>query len=185
MNINGINSNQSINTTGLDLFGKKETENLTPIEKYKKYADGRDNGLAQLDMHSEEQFEEWYAVGFFDHAWDFCWGKASTLRLLKKDDGCYYFDYYDKYAGETIHYALELIKHGYVLCAAHYNALVQEMQGEDMITICPQGCGVIYYERGAKEAIRATDYRLLPETYSKELVEAIAWYDIPEVKLLF
>ena len=65
------------------------------------------------------------------------------------------------------------------------NALVQEMQGEDMITICPQGCGVIYYERGAKEAIRATDYRLLPETYSKELVEAIAWYDIPEVKLLF
>ena len=167
-----------------ELFGKREEEYLTPIEKYKKYADGRDNGLAQLDVHSKEQFEEWYAIGFFDHAWDLCWGKAASLRLFRRDDGCYYFDYYDKYVGETIHYALELIKHGYVLCAAHYNAMVQEMQGEDMITICPQGCGVIYYERGAKEILRASDCRLLPETYPKEMIEAIVWYDIPEVKLL-
>lgn len=167
-----------------DLFGKREEEYLTPIERYKKYADGRDNGLAQLDVHSKEQFEEWYSGGFFDHAWDCCWGKVSFLRLQKRDDGCYYFIYYDKYAGETIHYALELIRHGYLLCAAHYNAMVQKMQGEDMITICPQGCGAMYYERGAKETLRATDYRWLPETYSKEMVEAIAWYDIPEVKLL-
>ena len=167
-----------------ELFGKREEEYLTPIEKYKKYSDGRDNGLTQLDVHSKEQFEEWYAIGFFDHAWDLYWGKAASLRLFRRDDGCCYFDYYDKCVGETIHYALELIKHGCVLCAAHYNAMVQEMQGEDMITICPQGCGVIYYERGAKETLRASDYRLLPETYSKELVESITWYDIPEVKLL-
>ena len=72
-----------------------DVSGLSPKEQYKKYADGRDEGLGEIDPDSPAAFAEWYVGRRGGHPWEVCRGGNSThvsLYVVKDQSDGYYLE---------------------------------------------------------------------------------------------
>jgi hypothetical protein len=69
-----------------DYFSKSD-QGLTPLQKYRGMADGRDGGLCSIEGNSEEAFNDWYHHGKMpgSHPWEICRGGNSTHISLSEE----------------------------------------------------------------------------------------------------
>lgn len=93
---------------------KKETENLSNIEMYKKWADGRDGGMFSIkDWDSGKEFYEWYSGGYSGHPFEivFSWHEHGIHLYPDFENNCYTIRVTNYvYARDFINMVEELIK---------------------------------------------------------------------------
>lgn len=121
-----------------------EVKGLSDKELYLKYADGRDEGLSQINLDSSEEFDEWYnhRDGFGGHPWEIMRGHSYyrvNLYISYDDKG--YFLVLD---GSRILRKKEIVKIYLVLkqnnipIEIHNVELIkQALTGNDYIGIVP------------------------------------------------
>lgn len=117
----------------------------TPLEQYKGNADGRDEGLTEIDPNSAEAFEKWYNSGRFGgHPWEIYPGGNSTHidLAVARDKRGFYFSLAGKSVGrciETIRIYLAL-KHAEIpVYLWNAKQLMDRLLGKEKIGIVPQG----------------------------------------------
>lgn len=165
------------------------TGNLPARELYQKHADGRDDGLLDLDEVSAEAFRAWY----FDrerrggHPWEVCRGGNSThisLYVSHNDQGWYF-----SLAGssmwrsvETVKFYLALAKRGVPVYLYDGKAILAMFKGEDYIGIVPQGVFPRYCDSFFPEDKMLT-FMNLPYEETEQVVKAAYWNPIKNVQM--
>ena len=123
-----------------------DTAGLSPKEQYQKFADGRDEGLGEIDPDSPAAFAEWYAgKRGGGHPWEVCRGGNSThvsLYVVKDPSGGCYL----AVAGSALWRSVEAIKFYLALRHAHVPVLIRDadllrkrLLGEERVGIVPEG----------------------------------------------
>ncbi len=149
---------------------------------YQKHADGRDDGLLDLDEASAEAFTAWY----FDrewrggHPWEVCRGGNSTHISLytSHDDQGWYFTLAGSSEGrsvETVKFYLALVKKGYPVYLLEGKEILAMLKGEDYIGIVPEGIFPRYchsFFPGEK----MLSFMNLPWDNTELMVKAAYWY---------
>ena len=89
----------------------------SPKEQYYLHADGRDDGLQDIDADSPEAFREWLhnRERFGGHPWEVCRGGNSThidLRVMEDDRGYFLYLVGDAWSRtiETVKFYLALTR---------------------------------------------------------------------------
>ncbi len=171
------------------IANKYEITDCTPKEMYYRHADGRDEGLGDLDPDSEVDFRKWFHDPHRGggHPWEVCRGGNSThidLRVTEDEKG--YFLYL---AGRSEGRCVEAIKFYLSLRAAHipvfiYDAkeLVARLRGEERIGIVPESvipryCSSWFPNEGI------IDFMNLPYERREEVVAHTTWQQLEPVQL--
>ena len=125
---------------------KYDTDGLTPREQYDKYADGRDEGLKEIDPNSPAAFAAWYdGPRWGGHPWEVCRGGNSTHVSLyvagNPQEG-----YYLIVAGSALWRSAETIKFFLALRKLQVPVLIRDAEllkkrllGEELVGIVPVG----------------------------------------------
>ncbi len=163
-------------------------EGLTAKEQYYKMADGRDNGLSEIDGESPSEFADWLndLQRKGGHPWEVCRGGNSThvgLYVHHNENG-----YYLAVAGKSWSRSIEAIKFYNVLrdsgtAVYLYEAkgITDRLLGQDIIGIVPERVIPVYCEQWFP-GMKILDFMNLPyedEPYEK-MLEKIVW--LPEEK---
>ena len=162
---------------------------LSPREQYRLHADGRDDGLLEIDPDSPEAFYAWLTdrTRFGGHPWEVCRGGNSThISLNVHHDGK---GYYLTLAGdawtrtiETVKFYLALYRRDIPVCLLEAPTLVMRLQETEKIGIVPEGIMPAYCE-GYFPNEHVITFRNLPEENRDEVVAHCIWQEIDEVKL--
>ena len=159
-------------------------------EQYYMHADGRDDGLSELDPDSPEAFESWLndtrmRIG---HPWEVCRGGNSTHISLypHKDEKGYYLTL----SGSSWSRSTEIIKFYLALSRAEILVFLYEgdiiasrMKGEEKIGIVPRGVIPKYRSMDFPDKNIIT-FMNLPYEDEDEIAAKCVWQNIPEVHLL-
>lgn len=162
-----------------------------PKEQYRRYADGRDDGLGEIDAYSPEEFDSWYhnSSRFGGHPWEVCRGGNSThidLYVLKDAQG-----WYLQVAGsawtrcaEAALFFLALYRAGIPVCIYQAELLKARFIGEEKIGIVPSGVFPAYchsYFPGED----VIDFMHLPDDDNEmsKLLPHCVWQPIEEIML--
>ena len=163
-------------------------EGLTAKEQYYKMADGRDNGLSEIDGESPSEFADWLndLQRKGGHPWEVCRGGNSThvgLYVHHNENG-----YYLAVAGKSWSRSIEAIKFYNVLrdsgtAVYLYEAkgITDRLLGQDIIGIVPEHVIPVYCEQWFP-GMKILDFMNLPyedEPYEM-MLEKIVW--LPEEK---
>lgn len=154
---------------------------LTPKEQYDAHADGRDDGLGEIDPDSPEAFLTWLhdkrRLG--GHPWEICRGGNSThidLAVLWDEKG-----YYMRVAGsawnrtvETIKIYLALKRAGLPVCLYQADILANRLTEEEKIGIVPEGIIPVYCE-SLFPAGNVIDFINLPCEKRKQIAKYCSW----------
>lgn len=164
---------------------------LSPKEQYYKHADGRDDGLSEIDGDSPEAFIQWYndshkRVG---HPWEVCRGGNSThisLYLHKDEEGWYLSIDGDAWNRtiESVKFYLALHREGLPVYMHKGKQLADRLMEKEKIGIVPRGvfpayCASLFPD---EEII---DYMNLPyyDEGGAEVAKCCIWQELPEVRL--
>ena len=155
----------------------------TPKEQYVLHADGRDEGLQDIDADSPEAFHAW----FHDrdrcggHPWEVCRGGNSThvdLRVMEDARG--YFLYLAGAAWnrtiETVKFYLALTRANIPVYLAEAKMLADRLAEEEKIGIVPEGvlpayCGSWFPNE------HIIDYMNLPSEDREKFLPFCTWYE--------
>lgn len=164
---------------------------LSPKEQYYKHADGRDDGLSEIDGDSPEAFIQWYndshkRVG---HPWEVCRGGNSThiSLYLHKDEAGWYLsidgDAWNRTI-ESVKFYLALHREGLPVYMHKGKQLADRLMEKEKIGIVPRGvfpayCASLFPD---EEII---DYMNLPyyDEGGAEVAKCCIWQELPEVRL--
>lgn len=158
----------------------EETSGMTLVEQYKKFADGRDDGLLDIDPDNPDAFLKFCESSHDGHVWEIRPGHGwSRMHLYPQHDdkgwyiglrGC--FDRTD-----FIHITLGL--HAAGIPMEVYDALkvLRALKGEDYIGIVPRGEWPFYEQYRFKEYDVLECIAFNDELYEK-LKDKIEWYDV-------
>jgi len=161
-----------------------------PKEQYLKHADGRDDGLRNIDPDSPEAFSDWYHnhIGG-GHPWEVCRGGNSThvsLYVHPKDNG-----WYLSLAGsawtrcqETMKFFLALHRAGLPVTVYEAPVLKARVLGEEKVGIVPLGVFPAYcHSYFPGETV--IDFMNLPgdEDDRNRLVEHCIWQPLEYAEL--
>lgn len=162
-----------------------------PLRKqYEKHADGRDEGLEDIDPTSPEAFREWLVEGRKrgGHPWEVCRGGNSThiaLYVGLDDDG-----YYLRLAGssygrsaETIKFYLALRRNGVPVYLSDGDHLAERVRGEEKVGIVPQGI-IPKYRHSDFPNEDIISFSNLPYENPEVVASRCVWQEIKEVKLI-
>lgn len=125
-----------------------DVKGLTPKEAYKKYADGRDGGLMEIDENSPEAFRNWYddENHFGAHPGEVCRGGNSTHVSLYVYKDSQKGDYYFVVDGRSETRFIEAINFYLAIKDMHLpvalndsSLLLARLKGEENIGIVPRG----------------------------------------------
>lgn len=165
------------------------TGKLSPRELYQKYADGRDEGLCEVNEDNPEAFEQWYMDRdrHGGHPWEVCRGGNSTHVDLYavRTDGGYYFHVAGNAWNRSVEAAkfyLAIRRAGYPVTIRDGQALADRFLGKDKIGIVPKGVFTRYCESYFPNE-KILDFINLDEEDEEKLLEYIEWQEIPEVYL--
>lgn len=164
-------------------------ENLSPKDWYRKHADGRDDGLGEIDPDSPAAFAAWLndreCRG--GHPWEVCRGGNSThvsLMVSSDKDG-----YYLILAGsawtrcmETIRFYLALRDAGLPVILIDGKLILDRILERDKFGIVPDDVMPVYCE-GLFPEEEILDFIHLPVEKRDEVVKCCSWYPEPEVTL--
>lgn len=128
-------------------------DGLTPREMYEAHADGRDEGLGEIDPDSPDAFDAWYHDRSHGggHPWEVCRGGNSTHVSLYvcHDEGGFYLALAGKSwirSVETAKFFLALHRLGLPVVVHDAPALLARFRGTDKIGIVPDGIFPRYCE---------------------------------------
>ncbi len=162
----------------------------SPQEQYKKYADGRDDGLSEINPDSPEEFHEWLINRdrHGGHPWEICRGGNSThisLYVCYEDTG-----YSLILAGSAVSRTIETIKIYLALKAKNLpvflrdgDILAQRVTGEELIGIVPEGVVPAYCSTWFPGQ-NVISFMNLPDDAPEKLAEKCTWQEIvlPQLK---
>lgn len=167
-------------------------EGLTAKEKYYKMADGRDEGLSDLNIDSNEEFDAWYndRNRWGGHPWEVCAGGNSThidLVVWYNEQG-YFLNLRGKSWGrsiETIKFYNALRKDGVAVYLSDSKGITHRLLGRDIIGIVPQHV-IPRYCQSWFPGMEILDFMNLPyeENEYEKILPKVTWLKEKEAKLL-
>lgn len=158
---------------------------LTPLEKYRRHADGRDDGLLDLDSKDPEAFRAWMKSNRFGgHPWEVVRGGNSThidLAPMEAESGGWQIflrGHSTVCAAQTIKMANALHRAGIRLELAEKDYLLQMARGEDWVGIVPEDTDTTYCHSLFEEyGDRILGFMHLGESErNKSIFKKIQWY---------
>ena len=161
---------------------------LPPKDQYYRHADGRDDGLRDIDMNSVEAFSEWYHHrNKSGHPWEVCRGGNSThisLYVRPMKDGWYLTVAGDAWTRtiESVKFYLALRRKGLPVYMLNGKLLAKRLQEEEKIGIVPTGVFPEYCHSWFPEE-DIIDFINLDYADRERLGQYCVWQDIGEVKL--
>ena len=173
----------------------KGIDKLTAKELYLMHADGRDEGLRDIDGNSPTAFSEWYESSLkgIGHPWEVCRGGNSThISLYVRKNGN---EYSLKLAGssygrsvETIKFFLALVRNNIPVSLYEAEELAARVRADDKIGIVPDGVMPFYCSSYFPDDENISDYMNI-ELYEdkeqwKKVIENVIWQEIEEQRLL-
>ena len=162
-----------------------------PLRKqYDMHADGRDEGLEEIDPDSPEEFRKWLVETprGGGHPWEVCRGGNSThigLRVGMDEDGYYLFLAGSSYgrSPETIKFYLALRRNGIPVQLSEGDHLADRVQGKEKVGVVPQGV-IPKYRYGDFPGEDIIVFMNLPYEDTEAYAARCVWQEIDEVKLL-
>ena len=163
---------------------------LSPKEQYYKHADGRDNGLREIDPDSPEAFKEWYHDDERrgGHPWEVCRGGNSThisLFVVDHDDGYTLVVDGDAWTRtiESVKFFLALYRAGLPVSMRYGDLLAKRLTEDELIgvipcTVFPAYCGQYF---PGQDVI---DYMQLPHDNEQEVAAKCVWQELVPTELL-
>lgn len=161
----------------------------TPKGQYYLYADGRDDGLQDIDADSPEAFHEWLhnREQLGGHPWEVCRGGNSThidLRVI--EDGYGYFLYLagDAWSRtiETVKFYLALTRANIPVYLAEAQTLADRLVEKEMIGIVPEGVLPAYCASWFPNE-HIIDFMNLPDEDREKFLSFCTWFDRKPVTL--
>lgn len=167
-------------------------EGLTAKEQYYKKADGRDEGLSEIDIDSYKEFESWYNDRHRSggHPWEVCAGGNSThidLYVRHNKQG-----YFLSVRGKAWTRSIEAIKfynalraEGVAVYLYDAKGITDRLLGRDRIGIVPEHVIPSYCEAWFPD-MNILDFMNLPykQDEYEQMLPKITWLEEPEQKLL-
>lgn len=162
---------------------------LSPRELYDRYADGRDDGLSEIEPDSPEAFHAWLHDNNRrgGHPWEVCRGGNSThvsLSVWDDENG-----YCLIVAGSAVTRTVEAIKFFLPLHRADLPVVIldaeplkQRLLGTELVGVVPHGIIPAYCGSMFKEDV--IDYMNLPFDDREAYAAQCRWYPLPAVRLI-
>jgi hypothetical protein len=165
-------------------------EEMTSKEMYYAMADGRDCGLKDVELDSEEAFRYWYHHGAHcgGHPWEICSGGNSTHISLyvREVEGGWQLTL----AGsscvrvlETVKMALALFRNSIPFQLHEAEEILRMVSGTDYIGIVPEWMTPRYCSSHFPKEDRIIDCMNLGHEEVDMIIEKAHWYPIKEVRL--
>ena len=162
----------------------------TPKEQYYLHADGRDEGLRDIDQDSPEAFHTWLhdRERHGGHPWEVCRGGNSThvsLQAVQDEEGYFLYLTGDAWTRtiETVKFYLTLTRAGVPVYLEKAKALANRLAETEIIGIVPEGvfpayCGHLF----PNEYI--IDFMNLPYEDREKFLPFCTWYDEEPIMLI-
>jgi hypothetical protein len=169
---------------------KYEGTDLPLRQQYERHADGRDEGLGEIDPDSADAFLDWLCNRQFHggHPWEVCRGGNSTHVSLyvSHDDGGFYLsvagDAWSRTV-ESVKFYLALRNAGLPVFMHEAKLLAERLLEKEKIGIVPDGVIPAYCESHFPNE-KIIDFMNLPFENRDELLPYCVWQKEKEVKLL-
>ena len=158
--------------------------------QYERHADGRDDGLGEIDPDSADAFHDWLCNREFygGHPWEVCRGGNSTHVSLYvgHDDGGYYLsvagDAWNRTV-ESVKFYLALRNAGLPVYMHKAKLLADRLLEKEKIGIVPDGVIPAYCDSLFPDE-NVIDFMNLPFENRDELLPYCVWQKEKEVKLI-
>lgn len=154
---------------------------LCPRRQYELHADGRDEGLGEINQNSAEAFHNWLhdESHMGGHPWEVCRGGNSThvsLQVVEDEKGYYLFldGSSEGRCIETIKFFLTLKHEQIPVFIADAQKLIARLNGSEDIGIVPDGVIPRYCSSMFPEG-DVIDYMNLPYENRGEIVSKARW----------
>lgn len=164
-------------------------DDMSPKEQYRRFADGRDEGLTGIDEDSSEAFHAWLTGEHRGgHPWEVCRGGNSTHISLYAghDNGGYWLFL----AGSSVVRTIETVRFYLALCRAgapvyldKASDLVERLLGTELVGIVPEGVTPAYCEHFFPGE-HIISFMNLPAKDRERFLPFCTWQPIGEVTLL-
>ena len=157
-------------------------EKSTPKEMYRTHADGRDEGLSNLDESSAKTFDTWFhdKTHYGGHPWEVCRGGNSThisLYVHHDEKG-----WWLTLAGsslsrsvETVKFYLALVDHSLPIFLIDGMEIVAMLTGKDYIGIVPEGV-ITRYCDSLFPGEKMLTFMNLPWEEAEKVEKSAIWY---------
>lgn len=189
-----VNKYLEISKLGYDANKLEGYETKTPLEMYKRHADGRDGGLLGIDPDSPKAFDEWFdipdkwVIENPSHLWEAIAGSSRTrLHLyVQRDDGGYFLSLAQNEfccPEEAVRFYIALRKNGIPVFIFDGEKIERYLSGDGKIGIVPCFDAPWEYFYGGFDDKDVGEFINLPDEPCAELTERVTWDKIPEVRL--
>lgn len=166
-----------------------DREGLSDKEQYYKNADGRDDGLKDLDLNSFDEFEAWYfhRKQRGGHPWEVLRGGNSTnvsLYVWNDERGWYFYVSGSSLwrSAEAINMYLALVNAGYPTVIHDAELLRSRLDGTELIGIVPHRIIPAYCEnRFPEESVHTFTH--LDYEHPEEMAKLVSWQPLSVPKL--
>lgn len=155
----------------------------TPKEQYYLHADGRDEGLRELDPDDPVAFRNWLhdRTHGGGHPWEICRGGNSThisLQPVDDENGFILYLAGDAWTRtvETVKFFLELTRADVPVVLMEASTLAARMSGNEKMGIVPEGVISAYCESWFPNE-HIIDYMNLPDEDRERFLPYCTWYD--------
>lgn len=162
----------------------------SPKEQYWYHADGRDDGLSEIDVDSAEEFEHWLLNDnmHIGHPFEVCRGGNSTHISLypHKDEKGYFFRLAgssEMRSNETMKFYLALCRAGIPVYLCDAEIMASRVKGDEKVGVVPQGV-IPRYRQSDFPNENIISFMNLPYENTDRVAEKCVWQDIKEVHLL-
>lgn len=176
---------------GYDANNYPNDTELKPVDLYRKFADGRDFGLTQLNPDSPQAFEKWFDKRDWQigHPWEVCRGGNSThisLYVDKQTNG-WRLSLAGKSRGrvaETVRFSIALYSHNIPFKLWDAKEIFAMVSGLDDIGIVPEGITPVYCHSYFPKEDHIIDFMNLPDENRDKIAEMAYWYPTYAVQLV-
>ncbi len=171
-------------------YFREHNDGSSPIEKYRRMADGRCGGLTKIDLNSEETFREWYHSEKITgaHPWEICRGGNSThISLMATENGNAWTLLLDGSSvvrvEETVRMAVALHNGSVPFILHKGEAILRMVTGEDYIGIVPDYIFPRYCHSFFPSEDRIIDFLNLGYEDPEKIIKNAFWYPLKPVLL--
>lgn len=162
----------------------------TPKEQYYLHADGRDEGLGDIDPDDPAAFRAWLhdRTHCGGHPWEVCRGGNSThvaLYVMEDDNGyflCLAGDAWNRTI-ETVKFYLALTRADIPVYLAEAHMLADRLAGKEKIGIVPEGVLPAYCENYFPDE-HIIDFMNLPWEDREKFLPLCSWYEEKPITLI-
>lgn len=170
-------------------YFKEDKNKLSAMEMYKRSADGRDEGMTELKLDSEEDFLDWFRHKWGGgHPWEICRGGNSThisLYVQSSENGWLLV-----LDGSSCTRVLETVKMAIALYKSHIPFILNKAEeilrmitGTDYIGIVPKTIVPRYCSSHFPSEDKIIDFMNLGFEKTEEIIEKATWYPLHEIRL--